>query len=117
MVPPPDPTPPALQQVLDAIKKFDASNETLDGTPLDPLPTTATSHKACYVTYRESMKILIKQWKQKVATLKAKRDSNPEMTASKEMQQVFANVQAELQKCLRTPLHLLKTPKPGDKFP
>jgi hypothetical protein len=108
----------AIDKTLDSIKRFEAQNASMSEENLieNALPGTATSHAPCYKTYRESMKVLIKQWKKKVATLKAANDPNPEMNATKAMQQVFKNVQNALDKCVRMPLHKIKTPRPGDKF-
>ena len=108
----------AIDKILASIKNFDAENATMGaGDLLDQgLPGVASSHANCVKAYKESMHALIKLWKAKVAGLKAANDPNPEYHAAEHMQITFMNVQTAFMKCMRTPLHKLKTPGPGDRF-
>jgi hypothetical protein len=112
--------PTAIDKILDSIKRFEAQNASLspkDEDLLDrALPGTATSHAPCYTTYKQSMKILVGQWKKKVAQLKAAGDPAPEINAAKAMEIQFKNIGSTLARCLRQPLHKLKTPSLKDKF-
>jgi hypothetical protein len=112
--------PTAIDKIMDSIKKFEAENAAMSanaGDLLDnSLPGVATSHAHCAKNYKESMTALIKLWKAKAAALKAAHDPNPEYHAAQQMQVTFMNVQSTFMQCMRTPLHKLKTPAPGDKF-
>jgi hypothetical protein len=112
--------PSAIDSILDSIKRFEAQNSSLSGNDEDlidnALPGSATSHAGCYKTYKESMKILVNQWKKEVASLKTVHDSNPEITAAKKMQAPFRNTIKTLQECVREPLHKVVTPSLSKPF-
>lgn len=110
--------PSAIDKILDSIKRFEAQNASMSDEDLidNALPGSATSHAPCYTDYKDDMKVLVGQWKVKVAKLKATHDPNPEINAAKAMQAPFKNVQARLQQCLKKPLHKVVTPGPGQPF-
>jgi hypothetical protein len=108
--------PDAIDKILDQIKAFNAENASLEKGDDDGqgFPTVGPpGHADCYKGQRESMKILIKIWKKKVAALKTANDPNPEYNAAKALQASFKGVSTELQACLKRPGHKWDTSKMG----
>jgi hypothetical protein len=106
----------AIDKILESIKEFDAENASIGNNPYDPFPGVASTHAQCGRTYREGMKVLISEWKGKVAELKAANDPNPEFDAASAMQTSFMNLQSAFMRCMRTPLHLQETPSGSKEF-
>ena len=107
----------ALEQILKDMEKYNAENESIEaGGPADPYGGVGGSHAACQKNLRESMKALAAIWKAKAASLASQGDPNPKYNAAVSLTTQYRNVQAAYDKCMRSPLHKLKTPGPGDKF-
>lgn len=105
-----------VDEVLAAMKKFDAENENIDTGPTGSWGGPHGSKNECEKAFRESMSALAKIWKKKAAELAGKGNKNAQYEAALALVTPYRNVQTTYQNCLKEPLHPVKTPKPGDNI-